>query len=84
MGTLYNMTTVPPIKAQITNLIADLNKVIKNADGLSILAPEETVKARMDTCRACELYKDNKCTKCGCFMEAKSKFTSLKCPIGKW
>jgi hypothetical protein len=78
------MTTVPPIKIQVSNLLGDLQKVIKNEQGQPILASPETIKARMDTCGACEFYKENRCTKCGCFMEAKSRFTSLKCPIGKW
>ena len=78
------MTTVPPMKTQVANLLGDLHKVIKNEQGQPILASEETVKARMNICKSCGLYKDNKCTKCGCFMEAKAKFTALKCPIDRW
>jgi len=78
------MMTVPSVKTQVANLLGDLHKVIKNEQGVSIMASEETVKTRLSTCAACELYKENRCTKCGCFMEAKAKFTALKCPIDKW
>jgi hypothetical protein len=78
------MTTVPPIKTQVSNLFGDLHKLIKNEQGHPILASPDIIKARMDTCGACEFYKQNRCVKCGCFMEAKARFTSLKCPISKW
>lgn len=78
------MATVPPIKTQVSNLLADLHKVIKNKQGQPILVSEEIIKTRLDTCKTCGSYKDNRCTECGCFMEAKVRFTSLKCPIGKW
>ena len=41
---------------------------------------------RMDICRKCEFYiaKEEKCKKCGCYMMAKTKLATAKCPVGKW
>ena len=41
---------------------------------------------RMDICRGCEFYKakEEKCEKCGCYMLAKTKLATAKCPVGKW
>jgi hypothetical protein len=49
-------------------------------------APEEVAKQRYSICQGCpELIKLTKqCKKCGCFMVAKTKLETAKCPIGKW
>ena len=46
----------------------------------------EIAEQRLDICKACpELIQVTKqCKKCGCFMTAKTKLESAKCPIGKW
>jgi hypothetical protein len=56
-----------------------LNPMTRNAD-------DKTTAARMDICLGCpELIKLTKqCKKCGCFMNAKTKLESAKCPIGRW
>ena len=56
-----------------------LNPMTKSAD-------DETSAERMSICLGCpELIKFTKqCKKCGCFMSAKTKIESAKCPIGKW
>jgi len=41
---------------------------------------------RLSVCGSCpELIKlTYQCKKCGCFMKAKTRLDSAKCPIGKW
>jgi len=43
-------------------------------------------QARYDICKACEFFRPSlaTCEKCGCFMKAKVKLASAKCPEGKW
>jgi hypothetical protein len=43
-------------------------------------------KERMELCKACPHYValTQQCTKCGCFMELKTKLPNAVCPIGKW
>lgn len=49
-------------------------------------ATEELADQRFSICKQCpNLIKiTSQCTKCGCFMSAKTKLEAAKCPIGKW
>jgi hypothetical protein len=49
-------------------------------------APDEDAAARFSTCLGCEhlLKATSQCTKCGCFMNLKTKLAAAECPIGKW
>ena len=49
-------------------------------------AEDDLAKQRLDICLSCpELINLTvQCKKCGCFMAAKTKLESAKCPIGKW
>jgi hypothetical protein len=48
------------------------------------LVDENKKEERMKICRDCEFFLLNVCKKCGCFMPAKTKFQTSRCPIGKW
>lgn len=52
----------------------------------SIFVDEELANTRLDICNSCDyLYAPTKsCTKCGCFVVAKTKLKQQKCPIDKW
>jgi hypothetical protein len=65
----------------ITSAIDAVKQVVNDN-----LCPQDIVMERMGTCRECEhlLKLTNTCKKCGCFMLAKTKFTSSKCPLDKW
>lgn len=41
---------------------------------------------RLEICADCPFISADKsrCTKCGCFLAAKTKWKSSSCPIGKW
>lgn len=49
-------------------------------------ADKELSETRFEICKACpELINiTNQCKKCGCFMAAKTKIESAKCPLNKW
>ena len=49
-------------------------------------ASDDLATQRLDICLSCpELIKITKqCKQCGCFMVAKTKLESAKCPLGKW
>lgn len=48
-------------------------------------AEPEVVQARLAICNACEnLSALRACKLCGCFMDAKVKFSKSSCPINKW
>lgn len=54
-------------------------------DAVSPLSEEER-NVRYDICKSCEhlIHITNQCTKCGCFMAAKTYLPHTRCPIGKW
>lgn len=49
-------------------------------------ASDAEATARFNACLGCEhlLKATSQCTKCGCFMNLKTKLAAAKCPIGKW
>ncbi len=53
--------------------------------GFNRVSAEEKEK-RLEICKSCEFYiaHSKRCSKCGCFLEAKSGWSSQHCPIGKW
>lgn len=55
------------------------------ADGMK--NTEKTLQEkRMDVCRRCEFFikETERCSKCGCYLQLKTKWNSAKCPIKKW
>lgn len=53
---------------------------------MSIKAPKDTAKMRMNICNNCDkLFKPTKtCKECGCFMNIKVWLEQAKCPLDKW
>ena len=51
-----------------------------------LIYDDSIISKRLDICKGCEfLFKPtNSCKKCGCFMDAKTKIATARCPIGKW
>lgn len=41
---------------------------------------------RMDICRGCEFFieETERCSKCGCYLQLKTKWRGAKCPLKKW
>ena len=42
--------------------------------------------ARLAICYTCDAYikEQKRCSRCGCFVEAKARMSGAKCPIDKW
>ena len=50
-----------------------------------MLTDSKTREDRLNVCKSCEsLVAGVKCTKCGCFVNVKVVFLSMKCPDNKW
>lgn len=45
---------------------------------------EEQYAERLRICDTCEWRTGGRCMKCGCFIDAKARWASSDCPIGKW
>ena len=54
-----------------------------SASGFKTCEGDELTK-RLGLCAACEYLINNRCLKCGCFIEVKTRLATSKCPVGKW
>ena len=52
----------------------------------TLLVPKEIKKARIDICRECNRFDEDRhlCRECGCFLVNKVKFTAARCPLNYW
>lgn len=84
----------PPIPQQGKNLakfVWDvMSETLKN-DNKPLLVSDEIYNQRLEICRSCEWYDEEKntgtsarCKKCGCWLQAKARMGLDSCPIGKW
>ena len=50
------------------------------------LASKELASERYSICLSCPLFisTTKQCSKCGCFMSAKTRLAKAECPEGKW
>lgn len=80
-----NKNPMPSILEMGKNLVetvADSVAVVASGETLSIT--EQEAKRRLSICESCEFYRSSRCTKCGCYMAAKTYLRAAKCPINKW
>lgn len=56
------------------------------ARGGAVFSDKETTEKRMNECLNCEFLipAQSRCSKCGCFMNMKTRLQTSTCPIGKW
>lgn len=80
---------LPSMFEMAFNLSDTLKEVLDNAvKNGTVLAPDDVVKERMDTCWKCDLFLPQpagsvlafRCSKCGCGMKFKTRLLVAKCP----
>jgi len=74
---------LPTITEQATSF---MSSIIKWAgDGFKNV-PEIYYNQRVNKCRSndCGMYEEGRCNACGCFVEAKARFSHEKCPSNMW
>lgn len=82
-----NEQNLPSLTDMTKSLFQSATRWMRN--GL-VTTDEETLKTRIETCKACEFWNPNgfngtgRCTKCGCSTWAKLRMATEKCPLGKW
>ena len=78
---------LPSLPEQGKNLAKFTFEVVKDVvslNGTPVFSTEEEQQERLSICKMCEFFSRNRCKQCGCYMNAKVKFASSKCPIQKW
>lgn len=76
----------PPAVSQLRSFVGAVA-----AECGSALAGEQPVNnsqkaGRIEICEACEFFtiSDRRCSKCGCWIDAKAGFRTQDCPVAKW
>jgi hypothetical protein len=77
-GELIEEKTLPQLAG---TLLKEAGKWAKH--GFPV-ADDTTQAARLNECLKCPYFVDTRCQKCGCFMRAKVKLETAKCPDGRW
>lgn len=78
---------LPSFTDMAKGFLGSAKDVISGAvHGENVLVTEDVYVNRMNICKACEFFRhvDSRCSKCGCFMEAKTRFVKTTCPVEKW
>jgi Family of unknown function (DUF6171) len=78
---------MPSVKDMAKSFIDSAKDVVAGAiSGENILVSDDVRESRLEICRSCEFFEKvkSRCSKCGCFMEIKTKFANVQCPIDKW
>jgi hypothetical protein len=78
---------LPPLKDMAKGFLGTAADVLVGAfQGGDVVVTEEVYNTRMNICNTCEFFRkvDKRCSKCGCFMEAKTRFKRTTCPMNKW
>lgn len=79
--------SLPSVGIMINNLAGSMKDIFGGVlHGEGVTVTEEVYNTRMNICRGCEFFiQDTKrCSQCGCFMEAKTRFKKTYCPVHKW
>ena len=53
------------------------------ASGIRLCDKERHLQ-RYRICQDCERFLEGRCRVCGCFMKLKTRFSAMRCPLGKW
>jgi len=80
-----NLESFPSVFQQARNLAKQAwLSGVDMAKGKPLLSNAEKANERIKICEGCEFFKQSRCLKCGCFMNAKIHVESSRCPINKW
>ena len=80
-----NLESFPSVFQQARNLAKQAwLSGVDMAKGKPLLSTAEKANERIKICEGCEFFKEDRCLKCGCFMNAKIHVESSRCPINRW
>jgi len=76
----------PPRTTQVRSLAAAVaSECVAALSGESPVSEEEKAR-RIVVCQGCDFFvsTDRRCSKCGCWVDAKAGFRTQRCPENKW
>lgn len=83
---------LPSVAKQVWNFAGALSRMAASkVKGHELLVSEEVAEKRLDICALCPIRNDDRCSKCGCFIQetpqglpGKAMLKTEDCPLGKW
>lgn len=72
---------MPSLPRQVWNLATSLADFVVDR---CRTVTEDEYRQRLEVCDACEERRDNRCTKCGCYLSLKARGRAFRCPLDKW
>ena len=81
------MTEEPSLPEQAKNITKTAYDIVKGfVFNGTLIVPDEVKKARIDICRECNRFDEDRflCKECGCFLVNKVRFTASSCPLQYW
>jgi len=79
MGTRFN--SLKELMEAGANLTSSVTEWAES--GFQICGAKE-LDNRLSICNSCEFMSGNRCLKCGCFLQAKARLATSRCPEDKW
>lgn len=83
----HDEPALPTAGAMAKGLLGTAKDVVKGiVHNQGVFVSDEVHTERMRICEGCEFFRqsDRRCSKCGCFMQNKTKLKKAYCPIHKW
>jgi len=76
---------MPPVGQMAKNAAGAFARNLASVmEGNSVNADPDVIKDRQAICGECEHMTNNRCAKCGCWLQYKTILRAEKCPVGKW
>lgn len=77
---------IPPLPSKFQMAANLVQATIEHAKTGFANVDNTTQEGRLEICKGCEFYlaAQDRCSKCGCYVQSKSAWKSSHCPIGKW
>jgi hypothetical protein len=78
---------MPPVVDMAKDLMVNAANAARGVlMGEGLLVSHEVQQLRLSICNSCEFLDQasQRCIQCGCFMNAKTHFKKVSCPINKW
>jgi hypothetical protein len=83
----YDEPALPSMGEMAKGLLQSTGEVVQGIlKNEGVFVSDDIQRERMRICSSCEFfrYSDNRCSKCGCFMQNKTKLKKVECPVHKW
>lgn len=79
-----SLPTMTQMAKNVTKSLWKTTKGVVKGQGLKVTTEE--AEKRLTICNSCQFFRqrDQRCSRCGCYMAIKTYLKAESCPVGKW